>query len=92
MCVVSMIQEHYTDKWNNPPGWTGTGTQTIQFVPAVPSAEEVAEFRKLLTRAREYDKKYSQPDCELEAKKELLRTMAEKWGIDISFIDKEETA
>lgn len=99
MCVVSMVSDHYIDRWY--PNTTGTQPNTIDparfkdFLnqlnppPAPPTPEEINEFRRLLERAREYDKRNSQPDCELEAKKQTLRTLAEFWGIDISFIEAE---
>lgn len=92
MCVVSMVTEHYTDKWNKPRDWyQGTGTgHTVTYIPGPPSAEEIAEFRKLLERAREYDKKNDQPDCDLEIKKKALLDMAKLWNIDISFVYKDK--
>lgn len=92
MCVYSLVVDHYTDKWweRLGPGNATPITQpsiTINYPPP-PSPEEIAEFRKLLERAREYDKKNNQPDCDLESKKAALRDIAQHWGIDISFIDK----
>jgi hypothetical protein len=60
-----------------------------------PRQEELEEFRRLLERARKYDRdKYDrdkyEPDCELEEKRNLLKQMAEKLGIDISFVDAEK--
>ncbi len=52
--------------------------------PAI-SQEEKDEFRELLRKAREYDAKHHEPDCEMEQKKEKLRKLAEELGIDISF-------
>jgi len=78
MCVTSMIYDHYYDKWNNP----------LYYQPWVPqiTPEEIEEFKKLLDRAREYDKKHNQPDCELEEKKEKLRKLSEELGVKIDFI------
>ncbi len=97
MCVYSMIVDHYTEKWpkqyptvNPPQTWPGGSGGTLGWKPAGPTPEEVEEFRKLLDRAREYDKRNHEPNCELEAKKDVLRQMAKQWGIDISFIDKPE--
>lgn len=89
MCVVSMVMDYYSDKWyerlqrplNIPP--------MPKWPPYTPeprlTEEEVKEFRELLRRAREYDKKNNEPDCELEEKKEKVRKLAEELGVKISF-------
>ena len=88
MCTVSMVMDHYWEKWRplvpDPPY-----VPPWQTAPAVPpiSPEEVAEFRRLLERAREYDRKHNQPDCELDEKRQALKTLAEQLGVDISFVD-----
>lgn len=82
MCVVSMVMDHYWDKWRENPG---SITVTPQIVYP-PTQEEVDEFRALLKRAREYDKKHNQPDCELEEKKQKLMKLADELGIKIDFI------
>lgn len=82
MCAVSMIADHYHDKWSQPPYIPNA----FPYLPIVmPTAAEIAEFHKLLDRAREYDKKYNQPDCELEEKKQKLTKLAKELGINISF-------
>jgi hypothetical protein len=48
--------------------------------------EEIAEFRRLLDRAREYDRKNNEPDCELEEKKAAIKTIAKALGVDIDFL------
>ncbi len=104
MCTVSMIYEHYRDRWQPlvpwyPQPWqpepvTPMSPADFQkalevFKPAAPAITpaEVAEFRKLLERAREYDKRMNQPDCELDAKREILKQLAAALGLDISFVD-----
>lgn len=85
MCVMSMIMDHYQDRWypivypQATPMWPS---------PQAISAEEVAEFRRLLDRAREYDKRHNEPDCELDAKRQALKALAKQLGVDISFVDK----
>lgn len=94
-----MIMDHYYDKWrkwkdlSTPPGPFSIPPYPPSTNPIPPypqsspiSKEEIEEFRKLLDRAREYDKKYNQPDCELEEKKKLLKDLADKMGIDVSFL------
>ena len=89
MCVVSMVADHYWDKWNKPP-YTLPPTPVFPVpsvipTPQMPSQEEIDEFQRLLRRAREYDKKHNEPDCELEEKKARLLKLAEDLGIKISF-------
>ncbi len=48
--------------------------------------EEIAEFRRLLDRAREYDKRNNEPECEMESKRQKLLDLAKELGIDISFV------
>jgi hypothetical protein len=87
MCVMSMIFDHYHDKWGQPPytPWTApTPYQPFRESPV--SDEEIKEFRKLLERAREYDRKNNQPDCELEEKRQKLKKLSEELGVKIDFI------
>lgn len=83
MCVVSMIIDHYRDRWDYQPQPNITWTT----YPPIPSKEEVEEFRKLLERAREYDKRNNEPNCEMEEKKQAIKTIAKTLGVDISFVD-----
>lgn len=81
-----MVTDHYYEKWNIP--------QTVPYNPLTlqPSIinpitqAEVDEFRKLLERAREYDKKNGEPDCELKEKKDKLLKLAEELSIKIDFL------
>lgn len=83
MCVVSMVTEHYIDKWGQrTSAWP---QPTIIVTPSI-SQEEVDEFRKLLDRAREYDKRNNEPDCELADKKKVLMDLAEQLGVKIDFL------
>ena len=80
MCSVSMIMEHKYDEWmrRTPPPFV--------YTPPAITQQEVDEFRRLLERAREYDKKNNEPDCELEEKRQKLLTLAKELGVDISFV------
>lgn len=97
MCVYSMIMDHYYDKWKwtpqptTPPTIPSINIPTVINIPTI-TADEINEFRKLLERAREYDKKHNQPNCELEEKKAKLKRLAKELGVDIAFIDNEETS
>lgn len=86
MCVVSMVIDHYDDSWRRrfAPHLTW---QPMEPVPLIPSRSEIDEFRRLLERARKYDKDNSEPDCEMAEKKQKLKALAEQLGVDISFVD-----
>lgn len=85
MCVVSMVMDHTEKEWERrllpqpyplqPPIIVNPLTQ-----------DEVDEFRRLLERAREYDKRNNEPDCELPAKKRKLKKLAKQLGVKISFL------
>jgi len=86
MCAVSMVMDHYRERWD--PLTAPASPNTIQILQPMPliSAEEVAEFKKLLDRAREYDKRMNQPDCEMADKRAALLKIAEQLGVEISFL------
>jgi hypothetical protein len=107
MCVVSMIMDHYGDKWRDRIGpytapypyqpytpqttddWKDIVEKAFQqFTQREPriSDDEIREFRQLLERAREYDKRNNEPECELEEKKEAVRQVAKQLGVEITFL------
>lgn len=110
MCVVSMIMDHYHDKWyprlpqpgQTPvyPYWPNLPVNPVpQVVPTDKQIEElmkpkepaithdeIREFRELLERAREYDRRNNEPDCELAEKRQAILDIAKKLGVDISFL------
>lgn len=98
MCVVSFIGDHYRDKWKewqpyipnpNPPldPW-----KQIDFSEKVSKAEfdklkkEVEEMRQLLIKAKIYDEKNNEPNCEIEDKIVFLRKVAELVGVNLDDI------
>ena len=97
MCVVSMVMEHYLDKWQQPdPRFTNPfpsiGVGVIPSTPWPPPARppvnmptqaEVDEFHRLLARARKYDAEHNEPDCELEEKRQLLLKLAKELGVEL---------
>jgi hypothetical protein len=95
MCVVSMVTDHFHDRWTQPrplcpdpyvPGSiTITGPPLFQ-PPIFPSPDEIAEFRKLLEKARQYDIVHNQPDCGIEDKKIKIKKLAEELGVEIDFL------
>jgi hypothetical protein len=85
-----MIYDHYHDKWRNPPY---TLPNPPIYIPNLPTPnpgaltkEEIEEFRKLLERAREYDKQHNHPDCELEEKRRKVKELAKSLGVEINFV------
>ena len=93
MCAYSMIMDHFHNKWK------GLGSQepSYPFVSPVPfppwplpplapkiTQAEIDEFHALLERAREYDIRMHQPNCELESKKEKIRALAKELNVEIS--------
>ena len=91
MCTVSMIMDHYGDKWSKPPyQLQPVYPPALAWPPLTPEPRitqaELDEFRTLLERAREYDKRNNEPDCELESKKVKVKKLAEELGVEISFL------
>ena len=72
MCVTSMVMDHFREKWRAKP---------------LVSKEEVEEFRRLMERAREYDKQHQEPDCELDEKRVAIKQLAERLGVAITFLE-----
>lgn len=96
MCVVSMVGDHYRDKWQrewpNLPGTQPVGPSPLPAGlrhPEVTRAEfdalkrDVLEMKALLKRAKIYDEENGEPDCEIDEKMALLRRMADFVGVDL---------
>jgi hypothetical protein len=70
MCVVSMISDHYMQRWPQP----------AQFPPQL-----FPDYSELLRKAAEYDRIMSQPECPAPEKvtwqQELEKIMREQYGI-----------
>lgn len=96
MCVVSMVGDYYSQKWAGGAG-QGQGQNTFILSPPISREEfdalkkEVLEMKELLLRAKEYDGKNNQPDCENAKKLEILQKVAELVGVDLSDILKPKT-
>ena len=84
MCTVSMIGDHFGDKWGQEPYKT-----YFEDLNKVTRAEfeqlkrEVEEMKSLLKRAKKYDEDNGEPDCEIEDKIALLRKIAKMVGVDL---------
>jgi hypothetical protein len=95
MCVVSMIGDHYRDKWEPKyPDWVKwpEPTRTVQPfnpIPVITRQEfddlkrEVLEMKELLKRAKAYDEQNNEPDCEMDDKVALLRKIAALVGVSL---------
>lgn len=98
MCVVSMIGDHFDDKWKDlkpfipyQQDWN-KNIQPINYHQKVSREEfealkkEVEEMKALLKRAKEYDEKNNEPNCEIEEKMKFLREVAKLVGVDLDEI------
>ncbi len=89
MCVVSMVGDHYNDKWEPYRKYIQTGIFPTYTPPQVSKEEfdslkkEVENMKELLKRAKIYDEKNNEPDCEIEDKMEFLRKVAKLVDIDL---------
>lgn len=91
MCTMSMIGDYYSEKWRTLPYQTIPNTTPIFGTqPAISREEfeqlkrEVADMKELLKRAKAYDEKNGEPDCEMDEKMAVLRKVAEMVGVDLS--------
>lgn len=93
MCSVSMIGDFYSDKWRNPPpnqlpiNPLGYPLPTVS--PPITREEfealkrDVLDMKELLKRAKAYDERNGEPDCEIDEKMDLLRKVAKLVGVDL---------
>ncbi len=86
-----MVGDHYNEflpkKWpdvfpeESKPKWpviVGVSRDEFELLK-----RDVEEMKALLKRAKEYDERNHEPDCEIEEKMELLRKIAKAVGVDI---------
>lgn len=96
MCVVSMIGDHYDDKWGQPYdnklknmvtsySFTSNSVSKEEFEAL---KKEVEEMKQLLIKAKIYDEKNNEPDCEVEVKIAFLKKMAEAVGVNLEEVFK----
>ena len=95
MCVVSMVGDHYYDKWRESP-WQEQARRAQRTTPlqAASAADvmalrkEVEEMKELLKKAVEYDRRTDQAHCENEQKIAFLRDFAESLGVNLDEVFK----
>ena len=85
-----MIADHYHDKFVIPWQIPGPSPDPNQLVFDVVSRfefeqlkREVENMKELLLKAKKYDEKSGQPDCENKQTLEMLRKIAKAVGVDI---------
>lgn len=86
MCVVSMVGDHYADKWEpfkKVPNFPTFLEQQVTRAEFEQIKRDVEELKLLLIRAKKYDEETGQPDCEIDEKMDLLRKVADAVGIDL---------
>lgn len=96
MCVVSMVGYHYADKWRGlpwiepvVPQWPWTGDEGTRADSPISRSEfdalkrEVEEMKALLKRAKDYDERNNEPDCEIDEKMDFLRRVAKLDVVDL---------
>jgi hypothetical protein len=95
MCVVSFIGNHFEEKWQEPyRPWTSSPASSYTFTTGVSQEEfdklkkEVLEMKELLKKAKIYDEKNNEPNCEIEEKMEFLRQVAKLVGVDLDDVFK----
>lgn len=103
MCVVSMIGDHYKelipkrfpDFFPNYPNYDPNNPPSIIVNQSEVTRAEfeelkkmVLEMKELLKKAKIYDEKNNEPNCEMEDKVALLKKVAELVGVDLKEIFK----
>lgn len=87
-----MVGDHFGQKWGEP-----YYQQIITKLPEVSRTEfdalkkEVEEMKILLQRAKEYDEKNNEPNCEIDEKVAVLKKVAELVGVNLDDIFKNKS-
>jgi len=94
MCVVSMVGDHFQDKWNQYPYNDLLNKAQLGNITRWEFEElkkEVKEMKDLLVKAKIYDTQHNEPDCEIEDKMKFLKECAKLVGIDLDDILNKQT-
>lgn len=85
--------EHYINPYTNPPNLNPPQSQPIIInqseitkIEFEALKKEVMEMKELLRKAKIYDEKNNEPNCEIEDKMKFLREVAKLVGIDLDDI------
>jgi hypothetical protein len=87
-----MVGDHYNDIFQPRPWYPSVPTWPADAkLHDYATKQEVADLRRqveemkaLLIRAKEYDERNGEPDCEMEDKVALLKKIAKAVGVDLS--------
>lgn len=87
MCVVSFVGDFYREKWDPFRPFVTEKVTTFTFSPTQEEFDalkkEVADMKEMLRRAKIYDEKNNEPNCEIEDKMKFLRDVAKLVGVDL---------
>lgn len=93
MCVVSFVGDHFQQRWE--PFKQPSLQQYYQTSPTKEEFEqlkkEVLDMKELLRKAKIYDEKNNEPNCEIEDKMKFLREVAKLVGVDLDDVLKPKT-
>lgn len=84
MCVVSMIGDHFENKWTRPyyvdtfTNWASVSREEFEALK-----KEVLEMKELLKKALKYDEENGEPECQMEDKIATLKKVAKLVGVDL---------
>jgi len=92
-----MVADHYDDKFNKldlsknfngylQPAIITSLQSTVSREEFETLKKDVLEMKELLKKAKEYDEKNNEPNCEKEEKIQKLRDIAKIVGIDLDEI------
>ena len=90
MCVYSMIIDTATNEWQKR--WPNIAPYPRMPITVISTAEleklntEIALLKELLKNAKAYDEKNGEPECESASKVAILKSMAEKLGVEIDIL------
>jgi len=84
MCTVSMIGDHFGEKFRRPEYFWLTNVTHPSQQEFDALKREVEEMKALLKRAKLYDEANGEPDCEMDEKVALLKRIAEVVGVDLT--------
>lgn len=82
-----MVADHYMEKWQDRYQRQMMWPQVVELLVSRQEFDElrreVAELKSLLARAKEYDERTGQADCESDEKMAVVRQVAKLVGINL---------